>query len=83
MTTIKTLRLAILGEYKSIAAFAKAVGWSNSKASRIVRGEQAPDLTDIRRIAKALHIETAGELDELFCLVECPQTGNLTANNSQ
>ena len=76
MTTFRTLRLAILGEYKSVAAFAKAVGWSNSKASRIVRGEQAPDLPDIRRIAKALRLESPQELDELFCLVERPQTGN-------
>lgn len=77
MATIRTLRLAILGEYNSITAFARAVGWSNSKASRIVRGEQAPDLSDIRCIAKALHIESPQELDELFCLTECPQTGSI------
>lgn len=60
------LRGMVLSKYKTIGAFADAVGWKRNKASRIVNGVQEPDITDIQNMAKALEIDSQDAFIRIF-----------------
>ena len=66
MNEIVTLRGVILSRYKTIGAFAKAIGWKRTKASRIINGVQDPDMTDIQEITKLLEIKTQETFIDIF-----------------
>lgn len=54
MTT--TLRGLVFSKYPSISTFAKAIGWSRGKASRIANGTQQPSRDDMEALIKLLEI---------------------------
>lgn len=60
------LRGRIVERFKTITAFAAAIGWSPRKAFDIVNGKQEPSARDIENMAKALQIEIPSELHSLF-----------------
>lgn len=57
MNGILNYRGAILSKYKTITAFSKAIGWSCSKAKRILSGTQSMNSDDIIAIANCIEIE--------------------------
>lgn len=59
MSDLITFRGLIYSRYKSIAAFAEAIGWTRQKATNIVNGAQEPSLNDVNKVAKALELEFA------------------------
>lgn len=50
------LKGLVISKYGSIAAFAKEMGWCNSKASRVIRGVQNPDSEEIKEMVTRLGI---------------------------
>jgi transcriptional regulator with XRE-family HTH domain len=50
------LRGAIFSRFKTIGDFAAAIGWSHSKASRIINGIQEPSPSEIEEISKLLEL---------------------------
>ena len=60
------LRGAVYAKYRSITAFANTIGWSYSKASRIVNEEQTPSAAEITLMAKTLEITNPGEFMRIF-----------------
>jgi hypothetical protein len=59
-------RGSVLSRYKTIGAFAKAVGWTRNKASRILNGVQEMDISDIQQAAAALGITSREEFTIIF-----------------
>lgn len=51
-----TFRGLIYSRYKTIADFARAIGWTRQKATNIVNGTQEPSLDDIDKMAKAMEM---------------------------
>lgn len=45
------IRGAVFKKFTSITEFAKAIGWSRNKASRVVNGDQIPTADDIEQMA--------------------------------
>lgn len=60
------IRGAVFSKFPSILAFAKAIGWKRTKASRIVNGVQRPTVDDAERIAECLEIADAGTFVSIF-----------------
>lgn len=60
------LRGMIVEQYKTIGAFADAVGWKRNKASRILNGVQEMDISEIQDVTAALGIESVEEFMRLF-----------------
>lgn len=60
------LRGAVFAKFKNITEFAKAVGWSRNKASRIVNGVQEPSAGEIERMADVLGIHTPEKFMAVF-----------------
>lgn len=58
-------RATVYGKYKSIAAMARAIGWTRQKATKIVNEEQEPSLDDVSSLASALDLPFA-EVAEFF-----------------
>ena len=56
----------VFSQYKSVSDFAKAVGWSRNKASRILNGVQEPDSHDIVVMTKALNITNQKTFINIF-----------------
>ena len=56
----------VFSRYKSVTDFAKAVGWSRNKASRILNGVQEPDSHDIVVMTKALNITSQKAFINIF-----------------
>lgn len=56
MSDLITIRGLVYSKFKSIAAFAEAIGWSRQKATNIINGAQEPSLADVDKIAKALEL---------------------------
>ena len=49
-----TFRGVVYSKYKTIAAFAQAIGWTRQKATNIVNGVQEPSLDDVDKMSRAL-----------------------------
>lgn len=60
------LRGRIIAKFRTIANFAKAVGWSNRKAYDIINGRQEMTLNDMEIICVVLEIEIPSDIGELF-----------------
>jgi len=51
------IRGVVYDRYKSIAAFADAIGWTRQKATLIINGNQEPNLDDVDKMSKALNLD--------------------------
>lgn len=51
-----TLRGAVLGKFKDISSFAKAIGWNRKKASNIVNGKRSPTAQEMEKISDLLGV---------------------------
>ena len=51
------IRGVVYDKFKSISAFADAIGWTRQKATLIVNGNQEPNLDDVDKISKALDLD--------------------------
>lgn len=60
------LRARIIATFGSINEFARAMQWSQRKASYIVNGRQEPTGKEIESMAVALNVEIPDELRTLF-----------------
>lgn len=60
------LRGAVYAKYRTITAFANTIGWSYSKASRIVNEEQNPSAAEIALMAKTLEITNPSDFMRIF-----------------
>lgn len=63
------LRGAVMSRFRSYSDFAKALGWSAPKVSRIINGAQNPDVEEMKLMAKVLGVENAEEIVALFSLL--------------
>lgn len=63
------LRGAVMSRFRSYSDFAKALGWSTPKVSRIINGAQNPDVEEMKLMAKVLGVENAEEIVALFSLL--------------
>lgn len=63
------LRGAVMSRFRSYSDFAKALGWSTPKVSRIINGVQNPDVEEMKLMAKVLGVENAEEIVALFSLL--------------
>lgn len=63
-----TLQGLVLGQYRTISAFARAIGWSYSKAYRIINGKQLPDSSDIQEFCRAVNLTDPGRIARIFSL---------------
>lgn len=66
MSELLNYRGIVLSKYKSISDFAKAIGWSRNKASRILNCKQEPDSQDIIDLTKLLKIPSQEEFFAIF-----------------
>jgi len=66
MEEILTLRGVVLSKYRTIGAFADAMNWKRSKASRIVNGTQAPNIDEVQDIAERLSINSRDMFVQIF-----------------
>ena len=60
------IRGAVFSKFSSISAFAKAVGWTRNKASRIVNLVTRPSASDMEQMANVLDIPDAGHFVSIF-----------------
>lgn len=60
------LRSRVYSRFRSMAEFAKALGWDDSKVRRIMAGQQQPDVDEIRQMAEALGVESAEDFMAIF-----------------
>lgn len=56
---MRTFDSFILSHFDSDIEFARALGWDDSKFSRIKKGKQIPKITDVNDIAKVTHTPLA------------------------
>lgn len=66
--TAKTLTEAVLLNYRSISAFARATGWSYATTYRVVTGVRDPTLPELRTIIRLLEIRDPEAIVQLFHL---------------
>lgn len=72
-----TLKGRAVGLYGSLNNFATSVGWSYSKAYRVLNGRQKNlSVAELRTILDALHVKDADFLPVFKFLTDCPQTGH-------
>jgi hypothetical protein len=64
----ETLRGVVMNQYRTITAFARAIGWSYSKAYRIINGKQIPDSTDIQEFCRTVGLTDPGRIARIFSL---------------
>lgn len=65
----RSIRGLAVDYYGSIANLAREIGWSYSKTSRIAAGKQEPTVSEMRELAKALHLESSDDIVSVFSLV--------------
>lgn len=63
---IMALRGAIAERYKTQSAFAKAIGWSDNKVSRLMTGKHSPDMEEISEITRALDLSKERYIDIFY-----------------
>jgi len=68
----KTLLGRIVENYRTIRAFAAALGMNEQKVRRIVGGAQEPTASEILAMARLLHVEIPEDMRNLF-FADCPQ----------
>lgn len=51
------IRGVVYDKYKSISAFADAIGWTRQKATLIIYGNQEPNLDEVDKMSKALNLD--------------------------
>lgn len=56
----------VFSKYKSITDFAKEIGWTRNKASRVVNGIQKPTASDMEQMADVLNIKTESQFVSIF-----------------
>lgn len=61
-----TLRGAILGKYRNISQFAKAIGWNRKKASDIVNYRRRPSAQEMEEISELLDVHDNSSFMALF-----------------
>ena len=61
----KLLRGAIYSKYKSQYEFSKALGWSQNKIGRILKGKMIPNIEDCNKMCEALSL-SKDECMEIF-----------------
>ena len=61
-----TLRGLIFARFPSISAFAKEMGWSRGKASRIANGTQQPNKSDMEALITTLNISQSAVAPVFF-----------------
>lgn len=66
MEGVITLRGAVASKYKSISNFARAIGWTRNKASRIINNEQDITLSEIIEVTNALEIDSQEVFLDIF-----------------
>lgn len=76
MSAPNKLRGLVVSEFGSIRKLAEALGWSYSKAYRIVQGVQEPGATDINALTDALPSMSADEIVSVFLLPWRSQNAN-------
>ena len=62
----RNLRGAVYSHFRTLSEFAVTIGWSYSKAFRIVNGEQEPTANEITLIAATLGVEDQSEFMRIF-----------------
>ena len=62
------IRGAVMAKFRSVADFAKAAGWGQGKAYRVIHGSQRPDNADIKRMCEVLSISDPADIVRLFSL---------------
>ena len=67
----KKLRGLIYSRYDSEAEFAKAIGWSRQRLSRITNGVKEPNVEDINILAGGLNLNV-GDIVEIFLKSKSP-----------
>ena len=60
------IRGAVFSVFKDITSFAKGIGWSRNKASRILNGKQMPSMEDAEKIAECVGITDASTFVSVF-----------------
>lgn len=81
MGEMMTLRGIVLSRYKTIGAFADAVGWKRSKTSRVLNGTQIPDVNDVSDMAKCLEITSQETFMQIFfCSLSIKWTNDTRAS---
>ena len=60
------LRGTILGKYRDISSFAKAIGWNRKKASDIINEKRRPTAHEMEEISDLLNINDADTFMQLF-----------------
>lgn len=65
---MRTFENFILSHFDSDIEFARALGWDDSKFSRIKKGKQIPKITDVNDIAKITHTPLAEVAQFFFTL---------------
>lgn len=60
------IRGAVFSKFNSISAFAKAIGWTRNKASRIVNLVTEPSVADMEKMAEVLNISDPDRFLSIF-----------------
>lgn len=60
------IRGAVFSKFSSISSFAKAIGWTRNKASRIVNLVTEPSVDDMEKMAEVLNISDADRFMSIF-----------------
>lgn len=62
----RALRGKVIEEYGTVCNFAKAMGWSDRKASYVTTGRQDLTAKETEDCAKVLHIDNARDFMRIF-----------------
>ena len=60
------IRGAVFSMFSNTTVFAKAIGWSRNKASRILNGVQSPSAEDMEQLSKCIGIDNAKDFIAVF-----------------
>lgn len=66
MSECMNLRGIVVSKYGTVAKFAQAIGWCGSKAGRIVRGEQEPNVSEIKDMVRILGLADPETVCSIF-----------------